>query len=335
MPALRLIMAFPNSSDSGCGSFSRCRQKRNAVFLPTPGSLENSLTAFSSSTDGYSVIVSIIFAPAKVTVLAVAQIYPVMRKFCFIVCCLLASSAFAQSSDSLNMTDSQGRKQGIWKKTYPNGIVRYRGRFADDVPVGEFRYFTETGGLKAVILHQGDGRHSSTRMFDDEGRLQATGFYIGQKKDSVWTMFDAAGHTVAIEKYRLGDPHGEWTTFYAEDSVPARLETWKNGKRNGVVREFFESGYLKVEMYYVDGKANGVVQVWFADGKLNVKGNYLKGKKNGEWFYYTKEGKLRKKEKYDSGTILSQEILIKDDKGESVPLDPSEDPANFGDMQGY
>ncbi|PKP27531.1 MAG: hypothetical protein CVU06_01765 [Bacteroidetes bacterium HGW-Bacteroidetes-22] len=258
-----------------------------------------------------------------------------MRIFIFYLLLFSSLTVFSQSSDTLNKTDSHGRKQGVWKKNYPNGVVRYRGWFVDDKPVGEFRYFNEEGKLKTVIIHALDGEHSFTRMYDDLGGLQATGYFLGQKKDSLWTMFDASGHKIAEEQYKNGIPEGRWAAYFAADSVTAQIQMWKAGSRNGLYREFFQTGSVKFEMNYADDKAQGVVQGWLPEGILQFKGNYNNGKKDGEWLFYTIDGKLKKKEVYQNGAILTAETYIKDETEEAVPIDPVNDPANQPNPEGY
>ena len=54
----------------------------------------------------------------------------------------------------LNQTDSKGRKQGEWAKTYPKSrVYQYKGQFKDDKPIGTFTYYYESGKVKAVIKH--------------------------------------------------------------------------------------------------------------------------------------------------------------------------------------
>ncbi|MCK4749060.1 MAG: hypothetical protein KAT15_18535 [Bacteroidales bacterium] len=60
------------------------------------------------------------------------------------------------SPDTLwNQTDNQGRKQGHWKKSYPNGELMYRGFFRDDRPVGLMERFYDDGKLRAVLDYKG------------------------------------------------------------------------------------------------------------------------------------------------------------------------------------
>ena len=48
-----LIMVLPNFSASPSSCLNKCRTKRKAVFLPIPGNLANSFTAFSRRIEEY------------------------------------------------------------------------------------------------------------------------------------------------------------------------------------------------------------------------------------------------------------------------------------------
>ena len=43
---------------------------------------------------------------------------------------------FFCSAQNINQIDSKGMKQGLWKKTYDNGNIRYKGNFIDDKAEG-------------------------------------------------------------------------------------------------------------------------------------------------------------------------------------------------------
>ncbi len=44
-----------------------------------------------------------------------------------------------------NTVDENGKKQGEWEKKYPNGKIRYKGQFKDDLEVGTFDFFDKRG----------------------------------------------------------------------------------------------------------------------------------------------------------------------------------------------
>lgn len=258
-----------------------------------------------------------------------------MRIFILFILLFSSLSIFSQSSDSLNRIDNHGHKQGIWKKKYPNGVIRYRGQFLNDNPVGEFRYYSEDGKLKTVINHGSDGIHSTTRMYDEKGVLKANGFFSGQRKDSLWTLCDASGRKIAEERYKNGLPDGMWITYFAADSVTAQIQMWKMGSRDGLYREFFQSGSVKFEMNYAEDRPHGVVQGWLPEGVLQFKGNYNNGVKDGEWLFYTAKGELKKKEVYQKGALLISETYIEEASDEELPIDPVNDPANQLNPEGY
>ena len=75
-----------------------------------------------------------------------------MRNVFVITLMLFSLLAFSQGD---NKTDVKGHKQGEWKKYHPNGMLRYVGNFKNDKPVGEFKYYYDTGNLQTKMSHKG------------------------------------------------------------------------------------------------------------------------------------------------------------------------------------
>ena len=72
-----------------------------------------------------------------------------------------------------NQTDSKGRKQGVWQKTYPKSeVLQYKGQFRDDKPVGTFEYFYPGGQLKATIEHHPNGRLARANYYFENKMYQ-------------------------------------------------------------------------------------------------------------------------------------------------------------------
>ena len=57
---------------------------------------------------------------------------------------LLLFFSLSSSAQSINYVDVDGNKQGVWKKTYKNGSLRYEGTFKDDIAQGIFYYYYKT-----------------------------------------------------------------------------------------------------------------------------------------------------------------------------------------------
>ena len=52
-----------------------------------------------------------------------------------------SEKALKRAGLSINDIDINGNKQGIWKKTYNNGLIRYKGQFKDNKPQDLFLYY--------------------------------------------------------------------------------------------------------------------------------------------------------------------------------------------------
>ena len=111
-----------------------------------------------------------------------------MRLIQFIIVFLFAVGLNAQAL--VNQTDAKGRKQGLWRKNYPDGTIRYEGSFKDDQPDGIFRYYTELGKIKMVAFHYDTGNRSRVKGFGEKGGIISSGNYSGQEQVSVWTYYD-------------------------------------------------------------------------------------------------------------------------------------------------
>ena len=64
---------------------------------------------------------------------------------------LLFGLVFSQTiySQTTNITDSNGKKQGVWKKVDEKGNTKFEGTFVDDVPTGLFTHYYPNKKIKA------------------------------------------------------------------------------------------------------------------------------------------------------------------------------------------
>ena len=67
--------------------------------------------------------------------------------------------------EAQNVTDANGKKQGKWSKSYPNGKVKYSGEFKDDKEVGTFSYYSKDGKLTQTIEYSQDGKVGQAKFF--------------------------------------------------------------------------------------------------------------------------------------------------------------------------
>lgn len=220
-----------------------------------------------------------------------------MRTFLTIL--LVTIFSFGINAQDFNKTDSKGRKQGVWKKYHPNGMMRYTGSFKDDKPVGVFKYYFDTGEMQVEITHQGN--NSYAKVYYITGELQAIGKYENQKKDSIWTLYDKKGYKSAEEFYLSGKKEGTWKVFYPNGKILEEKE-YTNDFEHGKWNRYFNNGKPKMTATYENGVLEGRATYYGSNYKKAVSGVFHKDVRDGFWTFYNEDGKtVRKKEQYNMG----------------------------------
>ncbi|MEX1133101.1 MAG: toxin-antitoxin system YwqK family antitoxin [Flavobacteriales bacterium] len=219
---------------------------------------------------------------------------------------LLSCTAFAQpGSSDLNRSDAQGRKQGDWAKAWPNGKLRYQGRFKDDKPMGEFKHFDEEGRLTSIQLHAGDGKVSRAQHFHPNGKTMAKGKYVQQVKDSTWNYFDTEGQLRKVERYDSGRLHGPQEVYYPNGTL-AEKDNYANGKLHGESQSWFDNGNVKTLATYMNGEPEGNMVFYFPTGKKEIEGKLVNGDRDGAWYYFNADGTIQLQALYRQGALVKE-----------------------------
>jgi len=245
-------------------------------------------------------------------------------KFFTAIFLLLSSISYAQN-DSIPtgkygvdfcVTDSQGKKQGKWVRVYESGTLYYAGQFVNGKPVGEFRYYYETGELMATNLHKEDGLVENTTFRKTKNRIKGTviskGTYSNQKKHGEWLYYDEEGILRALETYKLDVLHGDFIIYYYNGTV-SEQGVFEDGNREGIHSEYFHSGELKSQTTFKSGIENGEILAWNAPNVKLYKGQMNNGIAVGEWHFYLSDGRIEYRLLYDDSGV---EIRRKYENGE-------------------
>lgn len=218
--------------------------------------------------------------------------------FSFLMVFLLSVPATAQE---INQTDDQGRKQGKWIKTTPDGTPVYEGQFVDDKPVGIFKRYYEDGLLKAEMNHRPDGAvYAKLYYHTRQPVLMAEGKYLSQKKDSVWVSYDTAGLRQGLDTYQNDVQNGRSVVYHENGSISEEV-TFKDGQRNGEWKRFYPDGQLQAEGTFENGIRVGEYLKNYPNGKTWVKGSYENGSKESTWIYGNEDGSIGQMVVYRKG----------------------------------
>lgn len=215
----------------------------------------------------------------------------------------------------VNQTDSQGRKQGVWKKAYPNAAAFiYVGQFKDDKPYGEFTYFYESGIVKAKINFQKDGSTTYAKLYHETGYLMAKGKYVNQEKDSIWIQFDDRGVVSYQEEYKNGKLDGQRVVFFepvGNQYLVMEYYYYKNGVRHGEFKKFHPNKKLAQEGNYIDGNLNGDIKHYHPNGNIARIERYKYAVKHGYQIVFDEKGIQVGYKLYWEGKELKGEALAK------------------------
>ena len=88
---------------------------------------------------------------------------------------------------------------------------------------------------------------------------------------------------------------GYAVTYYQNDTLAEKLG-FVDGKREGVARQWSESGALRIESYYTQNRLDMVYKSWWENGVLSAQSNYVDGTKQGiekEWYATGQLAKLK------------------------------------------
>lgn len=226
---------------------------------------------------------------------------------------LFLSLSFGQ----LNQTDKQGKKQGDWVKYYENTrLVRFKGQFKNDKPVGKFIYYYPSKAVQAIIIHDDGSNRSEAYMYSENRKLIAFGIYKNQEKDSVWTHYNDREELIFKETYKEDLLHGTKTIYFSTRDAgtqqnPVVLKTipYENGKLHGTMIEYFPDGKPKRKTNYHRDERHGKVEHFHPGGRLFIVERWKHNEKHGWWITYEESGKELGRKYFFEGEELEGDKL--------------------------
>lgn len=216
---------------------------------------------------------------------------------------LMVIVPFVLGQNPINQYNSKGKKQGVWKKYDDKGVLLYEGTFANDVPVGEFKYYYSNGKLKSTTCFIQGVHKVHTVMYDEQGKKASEGNFIDQQKDSVWNYYASSGKIIKTEGYKNGKKDGEWKTFSTQTGILLEECTYADDKLNGTMRTYFADGKISTRLDYIDGKMNGLAETYYPGEQIFIRGMYHNGLKIKTWETFDADGKIRKTQEYANSRL--------------------------------
>ena len=197
--------------------------------------------------------------------------------------------------------------------------------YLNNVPQGKSNFYYKSGNIHKIIPFKDGKKHGNGKEFAEDGRIISLLEYN-------------FGNLVDIEKINrldsLNRKDGVWKEFYKTGKVKIE-KSYSHGKLNGLIKNFNLKGELVDAQRYengqlVDDSVSVADRIMFKaeyyekpdkDGKkiLKSSGSYVEGKPVGEHREYTPEGKANKSRIYDMQGNLTGQGSV-NDEGDKIGL---------------
>lgn len=175
------------------------------------------------------------------------------------VCAVL--NAQVVSHADTNFIDENGLRQGYWRITagmkndnrYSPETVFEEGNYFNDKRAGVWQSYFPSGKLKSRITYKDDRAFGWTETFYENGNYIEQGNWMGNR----WT--------------------GPYARYYENGMKQQNFTYSAVGKREGQQLYYFESGILMIDVFMKNGKEDGIKREYNCRGQLARESYYYNG----------------------------------------------------------
>jgi uncharacterized protein len=203
--------------------------------------------------------------------------------------------------------------EGLYTGFYPNGKVKNKGNYVNNVQNGIWEYFYDNGSPKMTGIVENNLRTGFWKYYSENGRISSMGNLKNGIRDGAWKFYYPNEELRSEGELVSGRKYGLWQYYY-EDGTPKakahfvndtglytefgkdgkkRMEGWiVNGQSDSTWTYFYENGKPQAAGKEKSGLKTGGWQLFHPSGNLAAAGNYKEGIPDGKWTYYHENGKI-------------------------------------------
>lgn len=204
---------------------------------------------------------------------------------------------FVMTREALNRYDREGKKHGYWKTFFDDWSLHTECYYRHGLRDGFYKEYDEKGNLKKIIKFVNDVE----QVLEPE-----------MKPLIVQYEYYPNGKVRREASFRDGKREGIWREFDEEGNV-INSQTYKkgalvsdgvvdtDGKRRGEYKEFYSDSTLRAEGLFVGGLRSGEWKFYYQNGKMQEVGSYKEGEPDGVWIWYYDNGQRQIEEQFYKG----------------------------------
>ena len=204
---------------------------------------------------------------------------------------------FVMTREALNRYDRDGKKHGYWKTFFDDWSVHTECYYRHGLRDGFYKEYDEKGNLKKITKYVNDVE----QVLESE-----------MKPLVVQYEYYSDGKIKREASFRDGKKEGVWREFDEKGNVVSSQTYQKgvltgqgivdtDGKRRGYFKEFYPDNSLRAEGIFVEGQRSGEWKFYYQNGKVQEVGNYTDGQPDGIWIWYYENGQKQIEEQFYKG----------------------------------
>jgi len=198
----------------------------------------------------------------------------------------------------INRRDDKGLKKGIWIQFHPNREVKNEGMYVNDLKHGYWKYYKNDGNLIRIE------KWINGVLVENADELA--------KLDIRREIDPNTGKIKTIGGYRNGKKEGVHRE-YDENGEVTGAKIYKDGimlsegiydeqsRKQGLWKYYFVTGELKEQGAYKNDKKTGTWKFFFINGDVEQIGEYVQDLPEGTWRWYYANKQVRLEEEYIDG----------------------------------
>ena len=184
---------------------------------------------------------------------------------------------------------------GTMTSFYPGGKQKESATYENGVQMS-YTEHDENGYLVNEIKLTGDRYIGTKYYYTPEGKLLSKGQMFNNLKHGNYEYFYESGKRKTLEVYSNDTLLAE--TIWNESGTLSVENVYRNGKKNGICKEYYITGHIRVEQMYVDDVEQGMYRSYFNSGQLYNEGRFKDGELTGDLKFYSEQGKLTNTKHY-------------------------------------
>lgn len=200
----------------------------------------------------------------------------------------------SDSTISSDYTCRKGKYDGPSHEYYPSGKIMIEGHYTRGIQNGKWSVFRADGKLQKTEFWKMGQRDSLWQWFNTNGKLLQENLFVNGTGTSYGTCHNGEEDFICAEStFVAGEISGKvW--YMKRDKRLRYEEVWQAGNILES-RSFYPDsvgGQIASEGFWKDGKREGVWRNWYANGVLMDSLTYKNGERHGEQFSYDSTGHM-------------------------------------------